>query len=177
MKEVFQDLYQKYHQDIFQFLFYMVKDRNLAEDLVQEVYVKVLKSYHRFKGESTEKTWLFSIARHIAIDHFRKQKRTRKRVIDSFDLSEKNDLIRDHAKLPEEIAVQNESIQTMYKCLKHCTIDQQTVIILRYIQLLSIQETADVLNWSVSKVKTTQHRAMKALKKRMLDEEAGTNGK
>jgi RNA polymerase sigma-70 factor, ECF subfamily len=175
MKEVFQELYKKYHHDIFQFLFYMVKDRNLAEDLVQEVYVKVLKSYAKFKGDSSEKTWLFSIARHVAIDYFRRQKRTRKRIMDSFDWQEKGDLIQDHAKLPEEIAVQNDEIKKMYNCLSRCSIDQQSVIILRYIQSLSIQETAEVLDWSVSKVKTTQHRAMKALKELMLSEEEGVN--
>ncbi|MBB6455278.1 RNA polymerase sigma-70 factor (ECF subfamily) [Salirhabdus euzebyi] len=173
MKEVFQELYHKYHHDVFQFLFYMVKDRSLAEDLVQEVYVKVLKSYDKFKGESTEKTWLFSIARHVAIDHFRKQKRKRKRIADSFDWQENGDMFRDEGKLPDEITIQNEDVKHMYNCLNKCTIDQQSVLILRYIQSLSIQETADILDWSVSKVKTTQHRAMKALKDFMLENGEG----
>ncbi|GAA0481353.1 RNA polymerase sigma factor SigX [Salinibacillus aidingensis] len=173
MKEVFQDLYHKYHQDVFQFLFYMVKDRSLAEDLVQEVYVKVLKSYHNFKGESSEKTWLISIARHIAIDYFRKQKRKQKRIIGSFTVDEKSDWLEDTGKIPEEIAMENEDIRHMYQCLKRCNIDQQTVIILRYIQALSIKETAEVLNWSESKVKTTQHRAIKRLRMQMSKEEEG----
>jgi RNA polymerase sigma-70 factor (ECF subfamily) len=52
----------------------MVQSREQAEDLVQEVYIRVLKSYQNFKGESSEKTWLFAIARNVAIDFFRKQK-------------------------------------------------------------------------------------------------------
>ncbi|MFD6441482.1 sigma factor-like helix-turn-helix DNA-binding protein, partial [Peribacillus sp. NPDC060186] len=48
-------------------------------------------------------------------------------------------------------------------------VDQRSVIILRYIQAMSISETAEVLNWSESKVKTTQHRALKAIKKMMED--------
>ncbi|SDJ66742.1 RNA polymerase sigma factor SigX [Sediminibacillus albus] len=172
MKAVFQELYQKYHQDLFQFLIYMVKDREQAEDLVQEVYIKVLKSYHTFKGESSEKTWLFSIARHVAIDHFRKQANKRKRILDFFDWGEQGEQLEDDRSLPEEVAQMNEEIRLVYRCLDKCTIDQKSVIILRYIQSFSLQETAETLGWSVSKVKTTQHRAIKALRQLL----QGTNG-
>ncbi len=67
MEETFQILYDAYHQDLYQFLFYMVKDKSQAEDLAQEVYIRVLNSYHTFEGRSSEKTWLLSIARHVAI--------------------------------------------------------------------------------------------------------------
>lgn len=75
MDPLFQEIYQKYHQDLFQFLFYMVKNREFAEDLVQEVYIRVMRSYSRFEGKSSLKTWLLSIARNVAIDHFRKENR------------------------------------------------------------------------------------------------------
>lgn len=165
LNTVFQDLYDKYHQDIFNFLFYMVKNREQAEDLVQEVYIKVLKSYDRFQGNSSEKTWLFSIARHVAIDFYRKQNGWRKRLATTFDWSKQQ--VKDCASLPEEIVIQNDEINLMYKCLDHCTTDQRLVLILRYIQSLSIIETADALGWTQSKVKTTQHRALKVLKKYM----------
>lgn len=176
MKSVFQELYENYHKDVFQFLFYMVKNREQAEDLVQEVYIKVMNSYDRFKGDSSEKTWLFSIARHVAIDHFRKQKRKRNRVLEFFDWGEKGHLIQDDQPEPEEVALQNEEIQKVYKCLDHCSVDQKSVIILRYIQSMSIQETAEILGMSVSKVKTTQHRGMKSLQQLMQeDQKEGIN--
>lgn len=176
MDSVFEELYQKYHQDIFQFLFYMVRKRELAEDLVQEVYIKVLKSHHTFKGKSSEKTWLFSIARHVAIDYFRKQRGWRKRLVEKFDITEHP--IKDKAPLPEEIAMQNEEIQMVYQSLDACTLDQRLVIILRFIQELSIAETAEALGWTESKVKTTQHRALKVLKKELQTRmEAGREGR
>ncbi len=55
MEETFQILYDAYHQDLYQFLFYMVKDKSQAEDLTQEVYIRVLNSYHTFEGRSSEK--------------------------------------------------------------------------------------------------------------------------
>lgn len=179
MNSVFDELYTKYHHDVFQFLFYMVKSREQAEDLVQEVYIRVLKAYGRFEGKSSEKTWIFSIARNVAIDHFRKQKGWKQKLIESFDFSDRQ--IKDEEQLiPEELAIQNEQIKLMYDCLDRCTVDQRMVIIMRYIQELSIAETAEALAWTESKVKTTQHRALKTLKKLMetkLEKEGMTSEK
>ncbi|KAA0550305.1 RNA polymerase sigma factor SigX [Bacillus sp. BGMRC 2118] len=170
MNTVFQELYDKYHQDLFQFLYYMVRNREQAEDLVQEVYIKVLKAYDRFEGKSSEKTWLFSIARHVAIDHFRKQKGWKQRLIETFDWSSAQ--VKDQQPLPEEITLQNEEIKHMYQCLDQVTVDQRAVILLRYMQSLSITETAEALGWTESKVKTTQHRALKQLKTHMEEQMA-----
>lgn len=167
MEDTFHRLYEKYHHDLFQFLFYMVKSREQAEDLVQEVYIRVLKSYDRFEGRSSEKTWLISIARHVAIDWFRKQKTIRQRILDRFDWDQHH-IEDDGQPLPEEVAIQNEQVQWIYRALHACSIDQRSVVILRYIQEMSITETAEILGWSVSKVKTTQHRAIKQLQKQMM---------
>ncbi|WP_243290103.1 RNA polymerase sigma factor SigX [Bacillus sp. FJAT-47783] len=165
MEDAFEQLYEKYHHDLFQFLFYMVKDKNVAEDLVQDVYIKVLKSYNRFEGRSSEKTWLFSIARHVAIDYFRKQKSLRQRILEKFDFEKTS--IMDEGPLPEEIAIEREDIQLLYKALDACNVNQRSVILLRYFKDLSISETASILGWTESKVKTTAHRAIKSLKKEM----------
>lgn len=168
MDSVIQDLYDRYHRDLYQFIFYMVKNHETSEDIVQEVYIRVMKSYGRFEGKSSEKTWLFSIARNAAIDHFRKGKGWKQRLLDNFDWERQS--IMDTGPMPDEIAVQNSEIQAVYRCLSACTLDQQSVIILRYIQGMPISETAAILNWSESKVKTTQHRALKAIKKMMASE-------
>jgi RNA polymerase sigma-70 factor, ECF subfamily len=158
----FEELYDKYHQDLFSFLYYMVNNREQAEDLLQEVYIRIFKSYGTFRGKSSEKTWLFSIARHVAIDSFRKNSGWKKRIVSSFDWN-KNEL-KDSSPLPEEISLQNEQISMLYTCVDKCPIDYRMVLILRYIHSMSISETAIALEWSESKVKTTQHRALKKVK-------------
>ncbi|MGX6441691.1 RNA polymerase sigma factor SigX [Neobacillus sp. K501] len=165
METIFNDLYRKYHHELFNFLFYMVHNREQAEDLVQEVYIRVLKSYTQFKGESSEKTWLIAIARNVAIDFFRKQKGWKERTINKLKIEDLP--IKDQRPIPEEMVYQLEEKQFMYHCLEKCSLDQKSVIILRYIQELSILETAQVLGWKESKVKTTQHRAIKQLKNLM----------
>ncbi|WP_078551261.1 RNA polymerase sigma factor SigX [Bacillus alkalicellulosilyticus] len=163
MESQFDYLYETYHQSLFQFIFYMVRNRETAEELVQEVYIKVLQSYESFEGNSSEKTWLYSIARHVAIDWIRMQNRQKRKWLGMFSPIEK-EIIRDSAPLPDEVVTQREEIRQIYKGLQQCSVDQQQVIILRYIQSLSIAETAQILGWTDSKVKTTQHRAIKALK-------------
>lgn len=165
MKFTFEEIYESYHQDIYQFVFYMVKDKQLCEDLVQDIYVKILQSYTTFRGESQQKTWLFSIARHVTIDYFRSEKRKRKRILNFFDWHEREGTIKSNSLLPEEMVIKSEEAKKLYHMLDKCTIDQKSVLILRYIQSFSIQETAEILNFSISKVKTTQHRGIKMLKK------------
>lgn len=168
MRSEFERLYTAYHHQLFQYLFYMVRNREVAEDLVQEVYIKVLNSFETFEGKSTEKTWLYSVAKHVGIDWIRKQSRKkRKWEGKEYEWSEREFEIEDKNPLPEEIVLQKDEVQQVYRVLKTCTEDQQQVVLLRYVQSLSISETADVLGWTESKVKTTQHRAIKTLQKNL----------
>lgn len=64
----------KYGDALFHFALARVKDREVAEDLVQETFLAAVKAKDRFKGKSTEKTWLFGILKHKVIDHYRKKK-------------------------------------------------------------------------------------------------------
>jgi len=165
---VFHRIYDSYHQDLFQFLIFLVQNRQVAEDLTQEVYIRVLRSYDSFQGKSSEKTWLFSIAKNVAIDHFRKQSVRKKRSFDSFDW-ESIQLTSDDMR-PDELLIVDYEKKQLLEQLNGCTGDQKMVIVLRFFQQLSIQETADALGWTESKVKTTQHRAIQHLKKRMSQE-------
>ena len=164
-QSIFHRLYDMYHQDVFNFLFYLVKNRTTAEDLSHEVYVRVLKSYERFEGKSSEKTWLFSIAKNVAIDHFRKKQVRDKHAFTAFDW-ETEQLV-SQVPSPEQFTELNDQLRELLLALEQCSGNQKMVIIMRYIQDLSIQETAEILGWTVGKVKTTQHRALKSLRQLM----------
>ncbi|MGY4691218.1 RNA polymerase sigma factor SigX [Salibacterium sp. K-3] len=162
MKEEFERLYETYHHSLFQYLFYMVRDKETAEELVQEVYIKVFHSFDSFEGKSSEKTWLYSIARHVGIDWIRKQNRKKRKWLGVLGPLSKEE-VRDPAPLPEEVVSAREDAREVFDGMEHCTPDQRQVLVLRYMDSLSIKETAEVLGWSESKVKTTQHRAIKKL--------------
>jgi len=157
-----EELFRQYNQELIHFLIYLGVKKEEAEDLVQEVFIRVLKTKCLFKGESSERTWIYTIAKNLAIDHFRKQKSSY-----SFD-SEIPIHIKDEQALPEEIALQKEQLVWINHLLKCCTSDQKKVIYYRYLKEMSIVETALNLGWSESKVKTTQHRALKLLKRSLV---------
>lgn len=159
---VFHHLYETYHHDVFNFLTYLTKNRQLAEDLSHEVYVKAIRAYSSFEGRSSEKTWLFAIAKNVSIDYFRKTKVRSKHDATFFDW-DKDDL-KSTDKTPEQQSIDNEQMRSVFEKLDSCTLDQRLVIIMRYFNDLSISDTAEVLGWSEGKVKTTQHRALKSLR-------------
>ncbi|EMR07435.1 RNA polymerase sigma factor sigX [Bhargavaea cecembensis DSE10] len=172
-ESVFHRIYEEYHQDVYRFLIYLTKDRTLSEDLLHEVYVRVLKSFGSFQGKSSERTWLFSIARNVAFDHFRRASVRRKRTDESYDWETEQPA--DRGPTPEEAAVHGDEMVRLFGVLDACTEDQRMVLIMRFLQELSIAETAEVLGWTEAKVKTTQHRAVKKARE-LLEKSDGQGG-
>ena len=70
-----EEIYRLYKDDIFKYLISLTYDPSLSEDLLSETFVRAIKSIGKFKGESSIKTWLFSIARYTWYDHLRKNKK------------------------------------------------------------------------------------------------------
>lgn len=73
---IIKKIYEEYKQDVFIYLVSLTNDASLSEDLVSETFLSAIKSIHRFKGDSSIKTWLFSIARNKWYEYLRKEKPT-----------------------------------------------------------------------------------------------------
>ncbi|GKV67921.1 ECF RNA polymerase sigma factor SigX [Sporosarcina sp. NCCP-2716] len=170
-ESVFHHLYETYHRDVFNFLTYLTKDRQLAEDLSHEVYVKAIPAYSSFERRSSEKTWLFSIAKNVSIDHFRKTAVRARHADQFFDWDTRE--VAASSKTPEQEAIEQEEMRTVIDLLDGCTLDQRLVIVMRYVNDLSIAETAEALGWTAGKVKTAQHRALKKLRTAISTAEPG----
>lgn len=74
MKDI-EEIYRLYKDDILKYLISLTYDPSLSEDLLSETFIRAIKSVGKFKGESSVKTWLFSIARYTWYDHLRKDKK------------------------------------------------------------------------------------------------------
>lgn len=159
----------EYGDDIYNYLMYYTGNADV-EDLVQEVFIKALKGIKGFKGISTPKTWLFTIARHTAIDFHRKQRPFKWLPYDSLDHLPSAD-----AALDEKLQL-NEEMESLYCALNKLKQNYREVLLLRGIKGLSPSETAEILNWSELKVNSTLHRALKALKKQAYSIENGGLG-
>ncbi|MDH2363431.1 RNA polymerase sigma factor [Priestia megaterium] len=160
-KEEIERWYDDHSDAILKFILILVKDYQQAEDLTHETFVKAYLSYDSFQQNSSGKTWLFRIAHNLTIDYFRKQKPIS--LLKDFILSKK-----DNARLPEETMELKETSLELYQALGKLKDSHRKVILLRKVQGFSVKDTASILNWSESKVKSTQFRAIPALRKQLV---------
>lgn len=148
-------IFERFHQGIFQYLFYRTGDPAMAEDLTSDVFICMVRGLPGYRHEHF-KGWLFSIARNVAIDHSRKV-----RSHPSLSLNETMPSGND----PVEKVVEGKLTSEILKeALGKLDTDHRDVIILRIIAGLSLDETAGALRKSINAVKGLQRRALTNLK-------------
>jgi RNA polymerase sigma factor (sigma-70 family) len=153
------DLFERHHERLFAFVYRMTGDRALAEDLVQEVFVRLLKYRHTYRGENSFTTWMFQIARNARVDHFRKQPRRNEISIDD-DPREYPSVLPG----PVERYQKDEEMNLMLEALSRLSDDKREVLLLRGLHGLKFRELAEVLECSVGAAKGKAFRAIKDLK-------------
>ena len=162
-KEAFAEAYDRYVDDIFRFIYFKVNQKEEAEDLSSQVF---LKTWNHIQNNTitdykTLKALLYKVARNLIIDHYRKQSN---QATISLDASEKSidvpDLSQDiHKRL--EVNSEVEGISESLLLLKD---EYREVILLRYVNELSIKEISAIIDKSKSNVRVILYRAMKALR-------------
>lgn len=155
------EIYNEHYLDVYRFLICFSGNQNDAEDLTQEVFIRVLDNLAKFNSGSNLKTWIFSIAKHVAIDHYRKKRFTSVFKDAFFKQIQSND------KLPDEEIEKTETKRLIHEAISKLKPTYRTVVILRGINEFSIKETSEILNCSESKVKVDYHRALKDLKRKL----------
>lgn len=157
-------LYQTYSQRIYRYVAYRISRTEDAEDITAEVFVKMVEGLrnYRWTGAPFE-TWLYSIASARVID-FRRRAGRRPQ-------SELNETLSDSQPFPEENLQQAQELQRLRAAVQQLTEEQQTILVLRFIERKSHQEVAEIVGKSVPAVKSIQHRALIELTARLGQEE------
>lgn len=148
--------YEQHFHATYKYLFYMVGNNEVAEDLTQETFLKVLKG--QFRGEAQIGTYIRQIARHVVYDYFRRQA-----LIKWLPFINDSRHATDY--VPHEWLAQSEERHALFEALQKLKKEHREVIIYRKIEERSIEETAQLLGWNYTKVANTQRTAMKALEK------------
>jgi RNA polymerase sigma-70 factor (ECF subfamily) len=159
LEEKIETIYYRHYLEVFRFLICFSGNQNDAEDLTQEVFIRILNNLSNIN--SISKTWIFTIAKHVAIDHYRKR-RFSSLFTDGFFkniVSTQNE--------PNELFEQNEMKRLVHTAISKLKPNYRAVVILRGINEFSIKETAEILQCNESKVKVDYHRALKELKKKL----------
>ena len=150
-------LYERFHTSVFRYLYYRVGDRETAEDLTSEVFVRMLRFLSGFRPPSASfQAWLFQIARNLAADHFRKTN-----AQDHVELEENLIPGNDYTDTAADRALTSEGLR---KALLKLNDEQRDVIILRFVAGMPIAEVAQSLNKSEDAVKGLQRRALISLR-------------
>jgi RNA polymerase sigma-70 factor (ECF subfamily) len=153
------ELYRRYANAVFRYIFYRINDAAAAEDLTGDVFVKAIEGLPSYQetGRPFE-SWLYSIARARVIDYYRRQQVRR-----SAPLNEA--LAADERADPDALAVQRDEIRRVQAALGQITEEQQQVVLLRFINGRSLLEVAEILGRSEGAIKALQHRALAALRR------------
>jgi RNA polymerase sigma-70 factor (ECF subfamily) len=161
-KEAFGLLYDHYQASVYRFLYYRTRSQTLAEDLTSETFFRALRSMNGFRWQGKDfGAWLMTIARNLCTDHF-KAGRTRLEQTTE-DMSAHDDATEG----PESAVLASLTNELLMKALTKLPDEQRDCLIMRFLQGLSIAETAQVLGRSDGAVKQLQLRGVRNLAKLM----------
>jgi RNA polymerase sigma-70 factor (ECF subfamily) len=158
--EAFGHLYDHYQASVYRFLYYRVGSMPLAEDLAAETFFRALRSMSSFRWQGKDfGAWLMTIARNLTTDHF-KAGRTR---LES--TTEDMSTLDSAAEGPEGAVLASLTNEALLEALSQLPAEQRDCLVMRFLQGLSIAETADVLGRSSGAVKQLQLRGVRNLAK------------
>ncbi|MDY0873019.1 sigma-70 family RNA polymerase sigma factor [Dongia rigui] len=163
----FTEFYQRHNRSLFAFLVKMVRDRELAEEVLSETMLDVWRQAGRFEGKSSVTTWLFSIGHHKAVSRLR---RMREVALDEEVAAN----IEDSGPTPDMQASDKDMSRLLARLIECLSLDHREILQLAYYQEFSVQEIAEVLDLPENTVKTRMFYARQRLK--ALLEQAGVKG-
>ena len=167
----YRELIRRYERPVFSLVYRMVRDRELAEDLTQDTFVKVLTHIDKYRSEFKFSSWLFKTANNVAIDHLRR------RQLDTISMEgSPHATTSDLAEATSfELATQDETpLQELEarelgseieRAIAHLRPEYRACILLRHVEDKSYEEIAATLDLPLGTVKTYIHRARHELRK------------
>ena len=170
-EEAFRLLVQQYHQSMVRLASVIVCEMWIAEDVVQETWLAVLKAIHNFEGRSTIKTWLFSIVINRARTYLKREQRHAYRSKVSLDAQEgtvPEFMVLQMDAHPETIAVNHELQYIVSKTIELLPQTQQIVVRLRHLDGFSAAEVSQQLGISDINQRVLLHRARKQMRTKLL---------
>jgi RNA polymerase sigma-70 factor (ECF subfamily) len=151
------ELFERHHRPVFHFLSRTTGDAAAAEDLVQEVFVRILKYRHTYDGSSRFETWLFRIARNARADHFRRQTPT------AAPIDEANEIAADDPG-PGQQLERGIDLRQLSQALRELPEEPRDLLVLARYQGVPYGQIADMLGIETGTVKVRVHRALKQLR-------------
>ena len=155
------EIIKDYKDGLMLYLNNYVQNIHIAEDLMEDTFVRIVVKKPRFSGKSSFKTWLYAIGRNIAVDYVRKNAK-----VCEISAEEASNIIKDETDVEKEYLKDERKI-LLHKTLANLNTDYRTVIYLIYFENFSIAETADIIKKSYKQTENLVYRAKKSLKSKL----------
>lgn len=156
--QAFNHLVLRYQEKIYWVVRRLLTDHDEADDVVQDVFVKVYHSLHSFKGDSSFFTWLYRIAINLSLNELRRKKTRKTFSIDDAAIQYESDDV-----LPLEQVERKEQTRLIKEAIERLPEKQKKVFLLRYYEELPYDEIAKILKTSVGGLKANYFHAVKKI--------------
>ena len=169
-ESAFRKLLEKYLKSIYGFIYYLVRDSAVVEDLAQETFVKVWKNLSKFEKDKNFKTWLFTIAKNTALDYLKKKKTTPFSFFSDEEGSGVLENVAEDAIWPDEILAKKDVAREMERALEIIPEKYRVILTLHYREDFTLKEIAEILERPYNTIKAYHGRGLVRLKKAFLSE-------
>jgi RNA polymerase sigma-70 factor (ECF subfamily) len=162
----FDSLVELHRPRVFRFILASLRDRETAENLTQECFVRAYKARDQFRGAAGIGTWLMHIAANLVRDHegSSRLKFWRRSLRPAVDLADIGNWIPDQKRSPEAMVLVKEQVQAIWKAAANLTERQRTVLLLRFVEDMDLLEIAAVTGMKEGTVKTHLFRAVQSVR-------------
>jgi RNA polymerase sigma-70 factor, ECF subfamily len=165
----FDEVVRLYRPRIFRFVMSSLGDRDVAESLTQDCFLRAYNARNRFRGESRLSTWLTRIALNLVRDHLRSRRirfwqQTRDTALGLVDIS---DWIPDTGVSPETSCLQRERVKEVWRAVGELSRPRRTVFLMRFVEEMELAEIAETTGMNTSTVKSHLYRAVRAVRERV----------
>jgi RNA polymerase sigma-70 factor (ECF subfamily) len=158
-ERAFEELFERYRDRIFGYLIRLVRDRSLAEELFQEVFLHLFRRASRFDASRTFRSWFFRVAHNRAVDFLRRGERSGNFEELREDVTETKQEVS-----PEQMVLEAESARFLDQSLYRLSDDHRSVLLLKFKEGLTYEEIAEVVGCPVGTAKSRTHHALRQLR-------------
>ena len=159
-------LFERYNRRIYNFLARMTMDRTLAEDLTQNVFLRIIKYRASYRDGARFQSWIYQVARNVFSDHYQAHKH---KFSDFIDV----DKISDHMADKSEGELQEEKELLLHRSMAKLSEEQRELLVLTRFQQMKYEEVATIMDTTVANIKVKVHRAIIRLREHYFELEKG----
>ncbi len=167
--EVFDSIVRSNQRRIFRVLFVYLRDADAADTLTQECFLRAFRHRSRFRGECSLETWLVRIAVNLAHDHMRSRRRAFWGRLVRSEKAVGRGVVDPHLS-PEDVLLAREGVAAIWSLVGELSHRQRSVFVLRFVEEMSLDEIAAVLELELGTVKSHLSRGLETLRRRLLGE-------